>query len=89
VSASAPSPTAELDALCRASLDSFHGRLRLLFWALDPPCSDPADVAACPHGLTTILSYSNGFVLRVCHPCGLVAVARAGGAGTGGGGDGG
>jgi hypothetical protein len=75
------SATAELDALCRASLETLHGRLRLLFWALDPPCSDPADVAACPHGLVTILAYSNGFLLRVCHPCGLVAVARAGGAG--------
>jgi hypothetical protein len=56
-----------------------HGRLRLLFWALDPPCSDPADVAACPHGLMTILAYSNGYLLRVCPPCGVVAVERAGG----------
>jgi hypothetical protein len=76
-----PSPIEELGALCRASLDSFHGRLRLLFWAMDPPCSDPADVAACPHGPTTILAYSNGFVLRVCLPCGVVAVERAGGVG--------
>jgi hypothetical protein len=81
VSARPGSPTEELGRLCLASLDSCHGRLQLLFWAMDPPCSDPADVAACPHELTTILAYSNGYLLRVCLPCGVVAVERAGGAG--------